>query len=75
MSLSKVFPTSRKRALTCANRLKEMVENNTYLHGINIHEFFLHEAMAQLQLGLFGMDEEFMEQTNKQIPPCYKTCG
>ena len=67
MSLSKVFPTSRKRALTCANRLKEMVENNTYVHGINIHEFFLHEAMAQLQLGLFGMDEEFMEETNKQI--------
>ena len=23
--------------------------------------------MAQLQLGLFGMDEEFMEETNKQI--------
>ena len=32
-----------------------------------MHEFFLHEAQAQLQLALFGMDETFMEETNKQI--------
>jgi hypothetical protein len=32
-----------------------------------MHEFFLHEAQAQLQLALFGMDEEFMERTNKGI--------
>ena len=28
---------------------------------------FSYTAMAQLQLGLLGMDEEFMEETNKQI--------
>jgi hypothetical protein len=32
-----------------------------------MHEFFLHEAQAQLQMALFGMDEEFMESTNSKI--------
>ena len=32
-----------------------------------MNEFFLHEAMAQLQLGLMGLDEDFMEGTNKKI--------
>jgi len=34
---------------------------------VQMHEFFLHEAMAQLQLVLFGMDEEVMESTNSNI--------
>ena len=36
-------------------------------YGVQMHEFYLHEAQAQLQMALFGMDEGFMERTNKQI--------
>lgn len=30
-------------------------------------DYFLHETQAQLQLALFGMDEDFMDRTNAQI--------
>ena len=32
-----------------------------------MHDFFLHEAQAQLQMALFGMDEDFMESTNREL--------
>ena len=63
-SLSKIFPTSVKRAKDCADRLGTLQASK---HGVQMHDFFLHEAQAQLQLALFGMDEEFMEKTNEPI--------
>ena len=30
-------------------------------------EFLLNETMAQLQLSLFGLPEEFMNETNKKL--------
>ena len=65
-SLSKIFPTSWKRAKFCANKLATM-STNAGPYGVQMHDFFLHEAQAQLQLALFGMDEAFMEETNVQI--------
>ena len=65
-SLSKIFPTSWKRAKFCTNKLADLA-NKAGQYGVQMHEFFLHEAQAQLQLALFGMDETFMEETNSQI--------
>merc|ERR1740123_1931226 len=65
-SLAKIFPISLKRAVHCAERLQQLVRD-AGPYGVQMHEFYLHEAQAQLQLALFGMDEEFMESTNKNI--------
>ena len=64
--LSKVFPLSLSRAQACADRMSTL-SKEAGEHGVQMHEFFLHEAQAQLQLALFGMDDEFMERTNKNI--------
>ena len=65
-ALAKIFPTSLARAQTCAERLAGLgAASGRY--GVQMHEFYLHEAQAQLQMALFGMDEEFMERTNKKI--------
>lgn len=65
-SLAQIFPTLLARAKNCAARLAELsCEAGPY--GVQMHEFYLHEAQAQLQLALFGMDEDFMESTNKKI--------
>lgn len=34
---------------------------------VDMTEFLLHETMAQLQLSLFGLPEEFMNDTNKKL--------
>jgi cytochrome P450 len=65
-SLSKIFPISFKRAQHCAVRLGEL-SKNAGKYGVEMHDFFLHEAQAQLQLALFGMDEKFMNSTNQSI--------
>lgn len=65
-SLAQIFPTSLDRAKLCAARLGQLAAEAGE-HGVQMHEFFLHEAQAQLQLALFGMDEEFMESTNKKL--------
>jgi len=65
-SLSKIFPISYQRAKDCSVKLGEL-SNASGMYGVQMHEFFLHEAQAQLQLALFGMDEEFMEKTNVPI--------
>lgn len=65
-SLSKIFPTSWARANKCAERLDELRADSGEF-GVQMHDFFLHEAQAQLQMALFGMDEEFMERTNQKI--------
>jgi cytochrome P450 len=65
-SLAKIFPTSLARAKGCAQHLEKLAaEAGPY--GVQMHEFYLNEAMAQLQLALFGMDEKYMEATNKRV--------
>ena len=66
LSLSKIFPVSSARAKKCADRLGSL-SRSAGKYGVQMHEFYLHEAQAQLQLALFGLDEEFMERTNKPI--------
>jgi len=65
-SLTKIFPISWNRAKFCTEKLSGLAAK-AGKYGVQMHEFFLHEAQAQLQLALFGMDEKFMEETNKQI--------
>ena len=65
-SLSKIFPTSLQRAKDCTGKLNTL-SKNAGQYGVQMHEFFLHEAQAQLQMALFGMDEEFMEKTNAPL--------
>jgi len=64
--LSKIFPTSWARAKKCTERLENLSKQSGE-YGVQMHDFFLHEAQAQLQMALFGMDEEFMERTNQKI--------
>ena len=65
-SLSKIFKISRDRAVKCVDIMGGlMAQQGKY--GVQVHEFFLHEAQAQLQMALFGLDEDYMEKTNKKI--------
>ena len=64
-SLKQIFPISLSRAERCAARLRKIASESP--GGVQMHDFFLHEAQAQLQLGLFGMDEEYMESTNEPL--------
>ena len=50
-SLAKIFPTSLARAKVCAERLEEL-RQQAGKYGVQMHDFFLHEAQAQLQPGL-----------------------
>jgi cytochrome P450 len=64
-SLSHIFDTSVERAQVCRGKLAGMA--NKGAAPIDMSDFFLHEAQAQLQLALFGMDTEFMEKTNASL--------
>lgn len=65
-SLAKIFPKSLSRAKKCVDIMAELAQNSG-ANGVEINDFYLHETQAQLQLGLFGMDENFMEQTNREL--------
>ncbi len=68
MSLAKIFPISLERAKVCADRLDKIRLNpKKPEHGVQMHEFYMYEAQAQLQLALFGMDNEYMERSNASI--------
>jgi cytochrome P450 len=63
-SLADIFDVSVARARTCTKIIGEMsLENGT----VDMNEFFLHEAQAQLQMALFGLPEKFMDATNKPL--------
>jgi len=65
-SLSKIFPVTLERAKFCATRLKEIADASP--NGfVNMNDFLLYETEAQLQLALFGMRQEFMEETNEKF--------
>lgn len=63
-SLRAILPRSRARAKGCANRLAALAAGGT---AVDIYEFLLHEAMAQLQLALLGVSEDMAEETNVGI--------
>ena len=65
-SLKNIFNVSRDRAEKCADIMGELMSKQGK-YGVQVHEFFLHEAQAQLQMALFGLDEDYMEKTNKKI--------
>lgn len=62
-SLAQILPVSLARAKECAERLAKFAESGP----VDISDFLLHEAQAQLQLALLGVPEEMMEQTNAGI--------
>ena len=66
-SLKKLFKTSRARAEKASIDILGALAVKQGPYGVQMHEFFLHEAQAQLQMALFGLDEEAMEKTNKNI--------
>ena len=64
--LEKIIPISNARAIQSIDTLLNLTTNceGEYL---NIHEFFLNETMAQLQLAMFGFSPKFEKETNKKI--------
>jgi len=64
-SLAKILPVSLARAQLCTKRLREAAVANGGI--VDMSDFLLHEAQAQLQLALLGAPEELMEQTNSDI--------
>ena len=63
--LEKNISISCLRADYCKDLLWEM--SNDGINEININEFFLNETMAQLQLAMFGLNENFQRETNYKI--------
>mmetsp|Transcript_41143 Transcript_41143/g.87088 ORF Transcript_41143/g.87088 Transcript_41143/m.87088 type:complete len:578 (-) Transcript_41143:134-1867(-) len=64
-SLKTVFATSvAKRAEKCVHKLKGQIEEDRV---VDMSDFLLHEALAQLMLGMMGLPEEFMDHTNKRF--------
>eukprot|EP00924_Labyrinthula_sp_SR-Ha-C_P007383 snap_masked-scaffold_24-processed-gene-1.8-mRNA-1 protein AED:0.03 eAED:0.10 QI:0/-1/0/1/-1/1/1/0/569 len=67
--LSTIFPISRNRAkFAVEERLPTLLKNER----TDLNEFFLYEAMAQLQLALLGEDRETMDKTNKPLRDAFK---
>mmetsp|Transcript_15004 Transcript_15004/g.31422 ORF Transcript_15004/g.31422 Transcript_15004/m.31422 type:complete len:622 (-) Transcript_15004:275-2140(-) len=63
-SLAEILPKSLDRAKGCAERLAGAAIDGQV---VDMNDFLLHEAQAQLQLALLGCPEAFMEATNKAI--------
>eukprot|EP00930_Biecheleria_cincta_P070629 TRINITY_DN58262_c0_g1_i1.p1 TRINITY_DN58262_c0_g1~~TRINITY_DN58262_c0_g1_i1.p1 ORF type:complete len:659 (+),score=101.89 TRINITY_DN58262_c0_g1_i1:168-1979(+) len=63
-SLAEIMPVSMARAKKCSQRLASMATDGK---EVDMSDFFLHEAQAQLQLALLGASEELMEDTNEGI--------
>ena len=63
-SLAQIMPTSFARAKGCVARLMEAATSGT---PVDMSDFLLHEAQAQLQLALLGLPEDLMESVNAEI--------
>mmetsp|Transcript_117991 Transcript_117991/g.252000 ORF Transcript_117991/g.252000 Transcript_117991/m.252000 type:complete len:601 (+) Transcript_117991:59-1861(+) len=67
-SLACIMPVSLSRAKLCADRLQQKATRpEGGLQPVDMSDFLLHEAQAQLQLALLGAPESFMEATNAEI--------
>eukprot|EP00756_Hemistasia_phaeocysticola_P008845 Hpha_TRINITY_DN14744_c0_g1::TRINITY_DN14744_c0_g1_i1::g.103168::m.103168/K07440/CYP46A1; cholesterol 24-hydroxylase len=64
-SLAQIYPKVVARAKKCSHKL--MALSNGGKDIVDMSEFLLHEALAQLMLGLFGFPEPFMEGVNKRF--------
>lgn len=58
------MPVSVARAKQCSERLRDHAQAGGV---IDMSDFCLHEAQAQLQLGLLGLPESFMDSTNRAL--------
>merc|ERR1719454_1238471 len=58
------MPVSLSRARKCADLLEEAARSREV---VDMSDFLLHEAQAQLQLALLGMPEDLAEATNTDI--------
>ena len=63
--LAKVFPISSDRATVAANKLKDTADTSLE-RVVNMNEFLLFEAKAQLRLAMFGDSQEDMETINQE---------
>lgn len=68
-SLAQIMPISLARAKKCAERLRKLAAGSE----VDMSDFLLHEAMAQLQLALMGASEDLMEQTNAGVRAAFTT--
>jgi len=64
-SLAQIMPVSLQRAKHCANRLASMAASTA--GQVDMSDFLLHEAQAQLQLALLGAPDDLMNATNAEI--------
>jgi len=64
-SLAHIFDKSVDRAVVCRENLRAESAGGT--NAVNMSNFYLHEAQAQLQLALFGVDQKFMDDTNAPL--------
>jgi len=63
-SLGAILPISHARARDCADRLAKASAGGI---AVDMSDFLLHEAQAQLQLALLGAPESLMDATNEEI--------
>lgn len=69
-SLASICAVSAARAQCAQERLAALAEAGG---PIDLNEFLLHEAMAQLQLALFGLPEDVAEESNKKLRTAFST--
>ena len=61
---------SNKRTKVCVSNLSEMcLQNNG---NIDLYKFFLNETLAQLQLVLLGVSDEFQRESNPKIRKSFR---
>ena len=64
---------SNKRTKVCVSLLNRMISNNSSNNGvIDMYNFLLNETLAQLQLALLGVSDEFQEKTNPRIRASFR---
>eukprot|EP00930_Biecheleria_cincta_P059218 TRINITY_DN44978_c0_g1_i1.p1 TRINITY_DN44978_c0_g1~~TRINITY_DN44978_c0_g1_i1.p1 ORF type:complete len:617 (-),score=92.27 TRINITY_DN44978_c0_g1_i1:36-1886(-) len=63
-SLAQILPVSLARAKACTARLEQLATKSS---AVDMSEFLLHEAQAQLQLALLGAPESLMNATNEDL--------
>ena len=68
-SLKKVFYKTTDRAKLCVKKLLDHINEN---EKVNMCDFLLHEANAQLNITMFGNDKMYTEENNKLIRDTFK---
>ena len=71
-SLEKTIPTSESRAKKSVSLLNARLQRS---NTVDMSDFLLNETQAQLQLALFGSEEEFEKRTNKDLRMAFSGLG